>query len=209
MNFGPLTLASLALSLAGCSSPTTGPAWDGGPAFKDGGGVAPPAALPAEVALIWTVFPGNNAGTCALDDTFTIGNPEGAAAPTVQNGGSSLGFPIAVTCTVSPDAAGYSVSADVAYGTAGTLRISGQIDVTPGSSPTVANGIQGVFYDHIRPEVTKTLTDTNCAMTFTSNPKMGIAAGRIWGDIDCSRATAPDGTVCAGRAELLLLNCGK
>lgn len=166
---------------------------------------------PAAVALVWSVSPGQNVGKCgAVNDTFSIGDPEANPIVTASNGSSFNGVPVTVNCDVAPNSTGYSVSANVAYGNVGTLTITGQITVGSGvTTPGTQTGIKGNFNDHVPNGLIANLTDTNCTVTFKSNPNMGIAPTRIWGVIDCPNAAAQNGTVCDGNAEFLFENCGQ
>jgi hypothetical protein len=196
-----LALPALVLALGACSSPTTGAL------FHPDGGYAGPTQPPA-VALIWDVSPGATAtATCSvLDDTFTIGNPE---THVITSSGSSFnGLAVSASCTVTPNGTGYSVSGDVRYGSEGELTFSGQINVAAGATPGVQTGIHGSFVDGIHTGVTSTLADTNCTISFTANPYMGVAPGRIGAILDCPHA-AGGGNVCEGHAEFVLESCAQ
>jgi hypothetical protein len=165
---------------------------------------------PASVTLAWTVQPGTHNGMCgAVNDTITIGDDTTDPIQTTANGSSFNGVPVSVNCDVAPNSGGYYVSANVVYGGAGQLNIKGQINVAQGATPTPQSGITGSFSDHVPNGLIANLTDTNCTITFTKRPGMGIAATRIWGVIDCPNAAAANGTICDGNAEFLFEYCGQ
>jgi hypothetical protein len=193
-----LAALALTLTLGGCSSPTTGALFR-----PDGGHV--PTGVNATVALTWNVWPGNNTTCGSFDDTLTIGNPEASPVVTASSGSSYNGRSVSVSCSVSANAAGYAITADILYGTEGSLSFSGQTNGTLTSQP----GIHGTFVDSVRSGVSASLSESDCTITFTAGSYMGAAAGRIGGTIDCPRATASDGTVCEGKAEFVLQNCGQ
>ena len=166
---------------------------------------------PATVALRWTVQPGtNSATTCgAVNDTFSIGNPESNPIVTATTGSSFNGVPVTVSCNVAPNSTGYSVTAQVTYGGEGSLAISGQINVAANAVPGTQTNISGSFDDAVPHGLIANMSESNCTVTFTANANMGIAPTRIWGVIDCPQETATNGTVCDGNAEFLFENCGQ
>lgn len=206
MNLSPLPLLSLLLLAAGCSAKSSEVLLaDAGGAIGKGSSPPDPSA-----ALVWAVSPGAHVSACgAVNDTFAIGNPEGSPIVTAPSGSSVDGVPVTVNCAVSPNGTGYAVTANVQYGNEGSLTIEGQINVAPSATPGAQTGIRGNFNDRVPGGLIADLTDTNCTITFTRNPKMGIAATRIWGVIDCPQASAQSGEVCDGNAEFLFENCGQ
>jgi hypothetical protein len=184
--------AALVLGLApGCSNNTT---------------------QPAQAAIIWTVSPGtNSAAVCGSggNDTWTIGNPEGHPIVTASNGTNFNNVPVSLSCTVSPNSTGFSVTAVAQYGSYGSLSLHGQITVTPGASqPGPQTGITGTFVSGNG--LIASLSESNCTITFSQNQSMGIAPTRIWGVIDCPQATTTNGdTTCDGNAEFLFEDCGQ
>jgi hypothetical protein len=196
------SLVALALGLAACSGTAIG----GSP--EDAGADA--SHVVAQAAVIWNVSPGTNSATgCgAVDDTWEIGNPESAPIATVPNGGTSNGVPVTVNCVVAPNSGGYAIVANVQYGNEGALTVTGQVTVGADGEAETSTAISGVFNDNLG--LVANLSQNNCTVTFTQNPNMGIAAGRIWGVIDCPQATTGTGSeVCDGNAEFLFEGCGQ
>ena len=171
-------------------------------------------APPPEVAIgSWTITPGNsstNELNCGAGAgvTFSIGNPEGSPIQTVSDGQTQNGVPVSVSCTVSPSSGGFNVNAKVAYGTEGTLTISGTFSAPSNATPPTATNIDGEFSSGF-PGYIAQLADSACTVTFTNNAHMGIAATRIWGYIDCSDSKNQDGQDCDAHAEFLFENCGQ
>jgi hypothetical protein len=215
-------LPLLCLFAVACSTPTTG-------ASRDGGTVGPPigassssssgsgsssgaTTAQAEVAVAWSVQPGTSdaggpACPIATRDSWSIANPEANPLAPVTTGGTFRGEPVTVTCEVasSPSFGGYVLSITLTYGSA-ELVISGA--VIPGTGPVGSwapqQNITGQFGDNV---ISETFSESDCTVSFTANPNMGISAGRVWGTLVCPHVMAQDGTTCAGEAEFLAENC--
>lgn len=168
-------------------------------------------AASAEVALVWTVTPGTNSSSqCgAVNDTFSIGDPEGDPIVTASDGTKFNNVPVSVNCKVSPNSTGYSVEATASYGNVGSITITGQFNVASGASPGTQSNITGSFNDAVPGGLIAHLTESDCTVTFSKNSHMGIAPTRVWGYIDCPHDTASNGTVCDANAEFLFENCGQ
>ena len=162
----------------------------------------------ASAAIIWTVDPGSNsAATCgAVNDTWQIGNPESAPLQVVANGGTANGIPVSVNCDVTQSGSNYNVVANAQYGTEGALTISGTITVGANGVPNPSTSFTGTFNDHLG--LIANMTESNCSVTFTGNPNMGVAPTRIWGVIDCPQVATTNGdSTCDGHAEFLFEYC--
>jgi hypothetical protein len=196
------SLVALTLGLAACSGTAIGGS------SEDAGADA--SHVVAQAAVVWNVTPGTNsaAGCSAVDDTWEIGNPESAPIVTVPNGGTSNGVPVTVNCVVAPKPDGYTVVANVQYGNDGALTVTGLVTVGANGQAETATAMSGVFNDNLG--LVANLSQNNCTVTFTQNPNMGIAAGRIWGVIDCPQATTTTGSeVCDGHAEFIFEGCAQ
>lgn len=133
-------------------------------------------------------------------------NPRNGGGRPISNGDSQSGSLVEVTCAVRPEGDGFNVTANARLQGQGSVTITGHVvgeaDVTP---PTQA-GITATFE---RPD-TGTFQDANCTMDFSSNPIMGLAPGRVWGQITCPRATfGAQGRTCSGAAEFRFENCAQ
>jgi hypothetical protein len=178
-------------------------------------GVAPgcsSSAAPApSAAITYAVLPGTNSPTvCGVGGgvTWNVGNPEGNPIVTVADGSSNAaGVPITVACSVTSTSTGFHVQAQADYGNQGSFTINGAIAVAPGENPGPQTGVQATFTSGAQLGFTESLSGTDCTVTFTKNARMGVAASRIWGYIDCPQASATDGTTCDGSAEFLFEYC--
>ena len=159
-----------------------------------------------QVALVWTVDEGQNAGCGAVNDTFSIGNTTTSPIQTVEAGSTANGVPISANCTVSPNATGYAVSAYVAYGTEGTLTITGQFVVAAGAKPGPQSNITAAFDDNVPHGLIANMNESDCTVTFPTNG-MGIGPGMVWGYLDCPTETGGTGTPCEGTAQFLFEDC--
>jgi hypothetical protein len=113
---------------------------------------------------------------------------------------------------VSPDSAEFLVSVYVKYGNEASFMMSNQqINVTGSGQPGPQTNIAASFSDGIG-LAGASMSATDCTVTFTQNPYMGIAATRIWGVIDCPKVSAPNDAVassCDGNAQFLFESCGR
>ena len=136
----------------------------------------------------------NDAGKCQISsqDWLTIANV--ANGETLGEAGQAV-----VLCSVRAQGAGFHVKARIAAGPQASISIEG--DVT-----TAQSIVQGVFA-----KSGTTFEQTDCTIAYTT-PAMGIAAGRIWGNLTCAHATsatpAPAKT-CLAAAELKFENCAQ
>lgn len=199
----------------------------------DGGGNAPDgapdlsdsdAAQPTPDAYVAAyVGPGTGStSVCgyASDQTFVqIGSTVQPKPSTVTSGDFEQGAgTVTLDCKVDPSGGGggfnIQLSAEVGGPNGGSLTVVGNVDVSGGT------GIQGGFTS----AANGSFTGSNCSVTFTYNgnpvPVGGspVAAGRIWGHIDCPNAIeagtveidADGGTTvrtCDAQADFLFENC--
>jgi hypothetical protein len=155
---------------------------------------------------------------------LTIGTGTGNKPTTVSDGNTqSGGAAVHITCTVSASGNGFDISlSSYEEGSqGGSLTItspSGQGAITAGSGGTVHASFQSPQYGNGWHEEDCQLTFTYNGVTVPDSPP--VAAGRIWGHIDCPKVTIsgqpqtlPDGgsvdRQCAGAADFLFEQCGQ
>jgi hypothetical protein len=140
-------------------------------------------------------------GAATVPQPITFANGE------LQSGSATL----SVSCTVDPNDGGFNIqlSAEIGGPDGSSVIVAGLVTSAGGSN------LQGTFTS----AANGSFTDSTCAITFTYNggavPVVPpVAAGRIWGHIDCPDATGPisplaDGgrTTCDAYADFLFENC--
>ena len=182
------------------------------------GGTAPPAD-----AFIAAVVGGGP--DCPFPSPVTnwlsVGTTTAAKPTTVVDQGSTGSGTACIDCTVHPEGAGFDIalSLSVAGDPGGSVTITspqgaGAVSTSGGA------GITASFYDSTDPGP---FSSSSCTITFTymGQPvpvSPAVAAGRIWGHIDCPDATesgqtaiGPDGgataRACAASADFLFEQC--
>ncbi len=179
----------------------------------------PDAFIAAEV--------GGGGGACSdLPSPDTTWLPVGTSTAdkptTVADQGSTGNGTATVTCTVHPQGNGFDIelSVDVAGNPGGNISITspqGEGAVTTSGG----TGITASFYSNNRGPY----SESNCKITYTYQGQAvpvspPIAAGRIWGHIDCPQAveqgqttTGPDGgpatIACPASADFLFEQCNQ
>jgi hypothetical protein len=192
-------------------------------ASDDGPGLADPdAAQPMPDAFVLAyVGPGTGStSVCGYqsDQTFVaIGAPLDPKPSTVTSGDFQQGAgTVSLSCAIDPGGGGFSVkiNAEIGGPNGGALTVVGQVNAAGGT------GIYGGFTS----AQNGTFIDQSCSITFTYNagpvPVGGspVAAGRIWGHIDCPDAQengtseiTDDGAAtertCDAHADFLFENC--
>ena len=185
------------LACACSSNSNTVGVTDGGPSD----GASPDAGPPAQAGVSVAITPGNNSDTqCPIGagDTWSIGG-EPTLEP-VPNGQSSNGATVTVSCSVAPQATGFAVSGDVSLAGQGSFTVSGTFDGTTQAQQDITASFGAANGDG-------SWMQSTCTVTFP-NPGMGVAAGRVWAQVDCP--TMVDGvthTQCDGSAQFRLENC--
>ena len=121
----------------------------------------------------------------------------------VDDGGEDGQGTASVSCSVVEATDGFDVilSAQLSGATGGAMTLSGHI-LRNIDSPGVTMRIsrKGETYS----------ANANCTMTFNTGIGHGIAAGRVWGIVDCPDAEAPgQQRICATNAILRFENCGQ
>jgi hypothetical protein len=176
-----------------------------------------------EAMVAVTMSSGSNGILCPFsDETFAqIGAPTSPNPNTVSDGDTYAGYTVQVACSVVPSGGGFDVQASAAISgpQGGSLTVTGHVDSSGGTGLHGGfTGQGGQSYDQ----------ETGCTVTYTMKgnpvPPAGggppVAAGRIWGHIDCPSAQAtassgyaslPDGgselKTCEGQADFLFANC--
>jgi hypothetical protein len=167
------------------------------------------AAMPIPEAFVSAfVGPGGaSASACGYAAQLSflqIGSPVVPEPSTITSGMDS----VSLSCQVDPSGGGFNIhlSAEISGVNGGSLSVAGQVSTSGGS------GIQGVFTS----ATAGTFSDSNCTVTFTYNESPvpvapPIAAGRIWGHVDCADASSgTDGgnvRTCDASADFLFENC--
>ncbi len=160
-----------------------------------------------QVAMVFTVQPGTNVGTCgAVNDTFSLGDTTQHPIATVTSGTTANGVPVNATCSVAQDSGGYEINLYLAYGNEAALTISGQINTSGSGTPGTQSNITASFDDNLPHGLIANMNEKDCTITFPSSG-MGIAPGMVWGYLNCPTETGGSGTPCLGTAEFLFEDC--
>jgi hypothetical protein len=186
-----------------------------------------PAAPDAFIAA--TMGPGTDSpnSICNLGSTqqwLDVGVPTtGTNLPkTVKDGDSQNGSPVSVNCSVTTSGGGFDISLNIIMeGTGG-----GSLTITSpaGQGAVTDSGGSGISVQ-FQSATNGAFNETDCTLTYTYNGETvpdnpPIAAGRIWGHIECPKAissgttvTGPDGGLtarqCDGKADFLFEQCGQ
>ena len=114
-------------------------------------------------------------------DWVTIGDPKASK----NDGDDQSGLTIHVSCSVKSNGDGsFSVNAIGTLGNKGSLTVNGKFTTSGDQS-----NIRGVFQ---RGDF-GSFSDTACTVSYSLQPGfMGVAAGRVWGYIDCEHAADPN-----------------
>jgi hypothetical protein len=213
---------------SGNPSPGPGPAGDGG-GVGDGGAVdasvdAAEAGPPATGFISAYLGPSGDAGAgCPFatnQPLVQIGSPAPGMPIPVVNGSPQSGGTASLSCWVDPRGEGFDVIFNASingYGN-GEISVSGYVSPDSGSATTAdgGTGVSGAFITLASGDY----LDPNCTISFTyqDSPIDGgtVAAGSVWGHIDCPAAIATDvegadggwtTATCGGYADFMLQNC--
>ncbi len=190
----------------------------GGTGLPDGGAPPADAFIAAEV--------GGGGGTCNLPSPDVTWLPVGTATadkPTTVTSGGSTGTGTAkITCSVHPNGNGFDI--DLSVTVAGTPGGNVTISSPAGAGAVTTSGGAGITASFTSGTMGP-YSSSNCTLTFTYEGQPvpvspAVAAGRIWGHIDCPDAvvagqmtTGPDGgptTVsCPASADFLFEQCSE
>jgi hypothetical protein len=142
----------------------------------------------------------NDTPKCQLNTQpwVVIGDNTHPVSDGEQQGGSG----VSVSCTVKGLSADkFEVNAQA------TLQGQGSVTITGTFSPTGdQSNIRAVF---TRGD-TGSFRQDDCTVDYSTNKNMGVAAGRVWGNIRCPHATYDaQSRTCLGTGEFRFENCGQ
>jgi hypothetical protein len=132
-------------------------------------------------------------------------NPDGTPTQPVvpvDDGGSFGQGTATVTCAVTAEGTGFHVSATVSLSgaTGGAFRIDGHFE---------ANGDQGNIDTSMTAQGRGTYNQKDCVVRY-AQPGETVAAGRVWGDIDCPNGTqSSTQRICHMQGEFRFENCAQ
>ncbi len=186
LRFAAVAASAALVSLVGCSS----------------------SAPPLPLAYVNSLFvgPGSSGAACSYSSGTWIQIENAPSAPddAVQTGETTdKGASVTVSCSVHANSDGsFAVTATATLGGlgGGGLTVSGTF-----TSMGTQMNIQGVF---TRGD-TGTYQENDCTVAYDKTG-MGIAAGRVWGDLSCpneSRSGESTPESCAAQAEFKFENC--
>ena len=134
-------------------------------------------------------------------DWLDIGSLDGQTYTPIANNVTDNGATVTVDCRVTPSAGGFDVSVTTSKTgdtTGGSLHIEGQFTATGTQSKIIASFGKASIGN---------FSANDCTVQFT-NQYMGVAAGRVWGVIDCPDASYPSQMrTCDATAEFRFENC--
>lgn len=184
-----------------------------------------------EKATPQVIFSGDLSTTSAPIDTaggekncgesgplFTIGefgNP--ALDPPVpskpkKDGDSDQQGSVGVSCSVTPAGNNeftVSASASLSGATGGTFTIRDAKIRTDCSPNTPCTGISALFSKRSGAGIVYQQSDGGCTLRFTT-PFQGVAAGRVWGEIECPKVANQTAQVaCKAVAQFRFENCNQ
>lgn len=129
----------------------------------------------------------------------------GSVNQSIDNGGSQTGGPVTVSCSVTSNGDGsFQVNAAATVGGAagGSVTIVGKF-----TSSGMQSGITAHFQ---RGDGSGSFQETDCTASYATNANMGVAAGRIWAQLECPTVIDNEKTtplVCEGKAEFRFEDC--
>jgi hypothetical protein len=150
----------------------------------------------------------NPAEACPESGTwFTIGSfgspPFEPVAP-IEDGQSEQQGTVGITCSVTPSGEGFNVraTARLTGATGGNVTIAGFLREQ--GPPEGQGGVEAIFSKTGR---SGAYSSRECVVRFTSEFQ-GVAAGRVWGELDCPAAEAPsEQRTCQMLAQFRFENC--
>lgn len=184
-----------------------------------------------EKATPQVIFSGELAQTTAPIDTaggekncgesgpmFTIGefgnlalDPPVGSKPK-KDGDTEQQGSVGVSCSVTPageNEFNVSASASLSGATGGTFTIRDAKIRTNCSENEPCTGISAVFSKRSGASITYTQSDGGCILRFTT-AYQGVAAGRVWGDLECPKAANSTAQVaCKATAQFRFENCAQ
>jgi hypothetical protein len=119
---------------------------------------------------------------------------------------TATGNIVNVTCNVHSETDGFHVEATASLGAQGGVTLSGHFTANTGD--TNAPPLTNITANFFRAD-TGSYVESTCTASYTTTPQeMGVAAGRVWADLDCPTATySAQNKTCEGKATFKLENC--
>lgn len=197
----------LALCLAGgCSSGTASTTSPEGGTLGDGGSDPGVASAVPRVTFDSAYSPGTHpaadcgkAGTALLIGSF--GNPAlGEPVRPVADGAMDGDGTVAVSCSVTADGDAFQVNAhaQLTGSKGGAVTLSGRM-ANVGDQTGISVSIT---------QLGETFADSGCTARFDATLGQGIAAGRVWAQVDCpNAANAAAQRICTAAMQLRFENC--
>jgi hypothetical protein len=163
-------------------------------------------AVPPHAFVAATLLQGDvGQGQCSLPDTAVV--VIGAGEITVPTGANG----VTVSCTVSPSGKSFNVMATASNATS-AFTIQGTMTNDPTMTQT------GITASFSGPGIGYTSNNgMPCTVSFVAIPgeptatgAMGVADGRVWGNLTCPELVSTNGQmgVCAGTTEFKFEDCG-
>ena len=143
-------------------------------------------------------------GNCEYPNFLQIGVPTSGNPGRINDGASQDGI-VHVQCSVTPSGSGFNVQADATYdnvSAGGSFEIAGMVTSQGGTVSANFGSIDDGSY-----------SGTGCTVTYEYQGMTGyggVAAGKIWGHVDCPAAvdTSLMNSQCDASADFVFENCG-
>jgi hypothetical protein len=161
------------------------------------------SSMPPRAFVAGTLEAGS-AGSCVFNDTLFVDIGANETSVITGTGG------VTVTCSVTPNGSNFDVSA-IVQGPTSAFSFQGTLS---NANPPVQSGVVVSFAGE--GGVSFSSSGTPCTVDFTATPMepsgaqtLGVAAGRIWGNVTCPMMSEapPQMSVCTGVAEFKFEDC--
>jgi hypothetical protein len=120
----------------------------------------------------------------------------------VDDGAADQQGTVSVTCSVTEKGDGFDVraSAQLTGATGGSVTIAGLFRPS-GDQPDISVALT---------RRGETFSDTKCVARFDTLAQQGVAAGRVWANVECPNAEYPSAQqICKSTAEFRFENCAQ
>lgn len=181
------TVVIAVLAAAACTSGVAPIGGEGGTVIEEPPAEASTAATPQATAVVTL----SGAAGCA-GDVFTAGS-FGTSTP-VRNGASEGGGTATVSCVVAGNSS-FTVSGKIILGNGSSLTVSGTL-----RSASPPGSLSGMLSDG-----KSSFTRTACTATYPTGG--GIAAGRVWAELECGATGAGVPGSCGATVKVKFENC--
>ena len=177
--------------------------------------VTPPAD--AFVSAAVGTGPMSNGTMCNLAGVgswLSVGTEVAGKPTTVQDGGNNGNGNVSVACKVTPSGNGFDI--DLSVDQQGTQGASMTVSSSSGQGTVTTSGATGISATFTSYSNGGPYTSSNCTISYVY--MMGavpvdppVAAGRIWGHLDCPAAmlSGQPGKQCDARADFLFEQCNQ